>query len=546
MSSTIEQNIRDDESSSSASIIQNFNTTTIIANIIFVLAITFCFIVFPDFSLTVAEGISTWVGDTFTSAILWWAFLTLGLAFYFTISKYGAIKMGEGSPDYSTIQYIVLMGFAGFGSGTMYWAFLEWAAYADSPARGLASQSVQAYEWAVPYAIHHWGLVGWGIFSVTAIPVMYYFYHKNINSLKLGDIIVHMSPNKRIGKIIGTALNTAYPTILIITLVTVPALGVPVLSGAMASAFGFTDGFILKATIITAIIVILAISCLLGLEKGLSRICSFGGYGLGLLLVFITMFGPTQFIMDTTTGAVGHWIQNFIAMSFYTDSIGGSGFSQSWTVFFWGYWATYIPLMAVFITKVSKGRTIRNILACSMIGGTAGLTLLFGVTSSFMMNMQLNDIVPVIDMLNDGQGTHAIALALGSLPLSGIAMTIFLFTTAMLLISTLDSAAFTMACNTQKTLDENANPSRILKIVWAAVLVLVPLALIATGASMQAIQSSIYVLVVPMAALGAYMCYCAVHVLQRDFGHLSRDEIEKMYLDAPAIESNILTPAVAD
>ena len=526
------------ESNSFKSIVGNFNSITILVNIVLVLAITFSVIFFPDTSLQIAEGISKWVGDTFTSAILWWAFLTLGLALYFAFSKYGAIRMGEGAPDYTTFQYIVLMGFAGFGSGTMYWAFLEWAHYADTPARGLVSQSMYAYEWSVSYAIHHWGLVGWAIFSVTAIPVMYFFYHKKINSLKLGELIVHMSPNKRVGEIIGTALNALYPTILIITLVTVPALGVPVLSGAISTAFGVADGFILKAAIITTIIVVLATSCILGLEKGLSRICSSGGYGLGILLAFITLFGPTLFILDNITGSVGHWFQNIITMSLYTDAIGGSGFAQSWTSFFWGYWATYIPLMAVFIAKVSKGRTIRNILACSMIGGTLGIVLMFGVSSSYMANLQLNDIVPVIDMLNAGKGTQAIAVGLGKLPMSTLVMAIFLFTTAMLLISTLDSAAFTMACNTQKTLDKNANPSRVLKILWATILVLVPLALMATGASIKAIQSSIFLLVVPMAALGAYMCYCTVYVLKRDFGHLSSYEIEEMYSDRSSIAND--------
>lgn len=520
----------------------NFNTFTIIANIVLVSFITFCVIAFPEPSLKVAEGISSWVGKTFTSGILWWAFITLGLAFYLGFSKYGAIRMGEGTPDYTTTQYIILMGFAGFGSGTMYWAFLEWASYADAPARGLESQSLYAYEWAVSYAIHHWGLVGWAIFCVTAVPVMYFFYHKKANTLKLGDLIEQMSPNKTVGRVIGRILNALYPTFMIITLVTVPALGVPVLSGAISTAFGIADGFILKASIITTIVVILATSCLLGLEKGLARICSSGGYGLGILLVALVVLGPTLFILDNVTGSVGHWLQNLITMSLYTDAVGGSGFAQGWTVFFWGYWATYIPLMAVFIAKVSKGRTIRNILACSMIGGTSGIILLFGISGSFMAHLQLNDIVPVIEMVNTGQGTQAIALGIGTLPMSNIIMVIFLFTTAMLLISTLDSAAFTMACNTQKSLDENANPSRVLKIVWAAVLVMVPLAFMATGASIKAIQSSIFLLVVPMATLGGYLCYCTMYILKKDFGHLTQHEIEAMFAEEPTATKKALSP----
>ncbi len=49
----------------------------------------------------------------------------------------------------------------------------------------------------------------------------------------------------------------------------------------------------------------------------------------------------------------------------------------------------FIPLMCVFVTKVSKGRTIREVIVCMIGGGTAGIAALFSIVGSFMMKTQL-------------------------------------------------------------------------------------------------------------------------------------------------------------
>ncbi|MFR8332369.1 MAG: BCCT family transporter [Oscillospiraceae bacterium] len=48
-------------------------------------------------------------------------------------------------------------------------------------------------------------------------------------------------------------------------------------------------------------------------------------------------------------------------MSTWLDSIGLSGFPQSWTVFYWAWWAGYAPFLGMFIARISKGtRTVKS------------------------------------------------------------------------------------------------------------------------------------------------------------------------------------------
>jgi len=39
---------------------------------------------------------------------------------------------------------------------------------------------------------------------------------------------------------------------------------------------------------------------------------------------------------------------------------GDEGWLGGWTVFFWGWFLGYGPMMAIFIARISRGRTIRQ------------------------------------------------------------------------------------------------------------------------------------------------------------------------------------------
>ena len=42
-------------------------------------------------------------------------------------------------------------------------------------------------------------------------------------------------------------------------------------------------------------------------------------------------------------------------------------FMHSWTVFFWAWWISWSPFVGLFIARVSRGRTVRELTACMLI-----------------------------------------------------------------------------------------------------------------------------------------------------------------------------------
>lgn len=41
---------------------------------------------------------------------------------------------------------------------------------------------------------------------------------------------------------------------------------------------------------------------------------------------------------------------------------------NDWTIFYWGWWIAWAPFVGIFIAKISRGRTVRNIINGALTG----------------------------------------------------------------------------------------------------------------------------------------------------------------------------------
>ena len=338
----------------------NFDLTTILISLILISALSAFFLTDTERAIAIAGDIFTMIAYNLGTPILWFGFAMVVISIYLVASKYGNIRMGEGKPEYTNFAYITMMALAGVGSGTVYWAFLEWSYYIKTPPFAIEAGSVTAHEWAVTYSLHHWGVTAWALYAISAVPIMYSYYVRKNPSLKISEIVQSMIKNDMLGKIVGRIIDITYPIALVFGLIIVIALGVPIVSAAFAQLTGLQDNLVLKLGMLAIVAILLIISSFVGIEKGMKNISSSGTYFLIALVLYILVFGPTLFILENTSTSIGLWASNFIHMSLYTDAINQAKFPQNWTAYFWAYWMIFIPLMCVFITKVSKGRTLRT------------------------------------------------------------------------------------------------------------------------------------------------------------------------------------------
>ena len=183
--------------------------------------------------------------------------------------------------------------------------------------------------------------------------------------------------------------------------------------------------------IILVISVLFTLSSYLGMDSGMKRLSQMVCIGVMLFAVYLLVFGPTQFILNNSLNSLGVMLTNFVDMSLYTDPMGDGAFTRDWTVFYWLWWISYAPGVALFVTRVSKGRTIKEVLLAMVGGGCIGIWFIFGVFADFSMHSFINGAVNVPEVLSTQGGEVAIGMLLDLLPAGRFMMGVFLFIMAI-------------------------------------------------------------------------------------------------------------------
>ncbi|WP_318617288.1 BCCT family transporter [Sporosarcina sp. YIM B06819] len=481
----------------------------------------------PTQSQATANVIFGKMTEWFGSGALLFTFLGFLLLVFVAFSKFGKIRLGNTTPEYSTFKWISMMIACGLGSATVYWAFIEWAYYIGTPGLGIEPNSQRAFEMALPYNMFHWGFSAWTLYALVGVPVCYHFYVRKNQGLSLSSIISSITGIKQNG-VIGRIVDIMFIFICFGGLSITLGVSVPLVNEVLSSVLGIEPSFMMNIILILVISIVYSLSSYIGLQKGMARISNWTTKLAIILCIGVLITGPTFFIIANSTNAIGLMLQNFVQMSLFTDPIGQSGFPQSWTIFYWLYWITYAPFTGIFIAKVSKGRTLRSVISNTLISGSVGCFSFFGIIGSLTIDRQLTGVVDVVGMLGAGKDKGAIIEVLQTLPLSSIFMVLFCVVSLLFLATTLDGAAFTMASTATPKLKENEEPHPMHRLFWCVMLALVPLTMIFIGANLNTIKTSAIITGVPVIFIMIVMIVGWLRWMQKDFGHIPADKIEQI------------------
>ena len=479
----------------------------------------------PDTSQEVASKIFGTMTSWFGSGTLIFTFLGFGLLVFVAISKYGKIRLGNEAPEYSNFKWVSMMISCGLGSATVYWAFIEWAYYIGTPGLGIEPFSQQAFEMALPYNMFHWGFSAWTLYALVGLPMCYHFYVRKNKGLSLSAMVSQITGIKKTG-VIGRIIDVMFIFICFGGLSITLGVSVPLVSQVLSSVMGIEPSFMMNVVLILIISVVYSLSSYIGLKKGMAMISNMNTKLAIVFCVGIIVVGPGLFIIANTTNSFGLMLQNFTQMSFFTDPIGQSGFPQSWTMFYWLYWITYAPFTGIFIAKVSKGRTLRSVVLNTIVSGSLGCFMFFGVISSLSLDRQLSGEVDMVGMLANGQDTNAIIEVLRTLPMSSLFMIVFSIISVLFLATTLDGAAFTMAATATKDLREDEEPHPIHRLFWCVALALVPLTMIFIGADLSTIKTCAIITGVPIIFVMMVLIYGWLKWMVEDM----KEREEELYL----------------
>jgi betaine/carnitine transporter, BCCT family len=257
-----------------------------------------------------------------------------------------------------------------------------------------------------------------------------------------------------------------------------------------------------------------------GLAKGIKILSDVNVIMALAMLLFTFMVGPTQFMVDGAVNSFGRMASNFISMSTWTDPIGKSSFFKDWTVFYWAWWIAYAPMMGLFVARISRGRTIRELILAELVWGSLGCWVFFAVWGGYALDLQISGKLDVAAILNGAGGIPATVQAiLGTLPMSGLITGAFILLCFIFLATTLDSAAYVLASVTSQELTGYQEPKRSLRITWALILAGVGAFLIQIG-GLKPVQTSTIIVALPLIPVLVVLTWSLMRWLKTDFADL--------------------------
>jgi betaine/carnitine transporter, BCCT family len=447
----------------------------------------------------------------------WYVIALLVFLAYLAFSRHGRLRLGgpDCKPDYSTLSWIGMVFCAGVGATLIYWAAVEWAYYIDSPPLGAAPRSTAAVEYAATYGMFHWGPVGWAIFCLPTIAIAYAFYMRGEPHLRLSSGCLPFLPGG-VRSARARVIDAIYMVNLIGGSATSLGLTAPMIAALFAKVAGVSHDFALEAAVLVLSVMVFAASSWLGLERGFKRLADANTWIALTLLLYVLVVGPTLFILQMGTNSLGLMVHDFVRMLTWTDPIDRSGFVESWTIFYWAWWVAYGPFVAIFATRISRGRTLRELIGGLMLFGTLGSSVFYIVLGNYALHLDLTGAANIATMVREQSGGFATAEVLATLPFPGMTILGFLVVAVILMATTYDSAAYTLASVASRDIRAGQNPARWNHFFWALAIGVPPAALLFVKGGIKVVQSATVVVSLPLLAVGVLLALSILRMLRED------------------------------
>ena len=482
----------------------------------------------PEKSVELGNGLLFFLTHTFGSVTQGIAMIIFIGLIVLALSKYGNVRFGKQKPQFKTRSWVAMMFFTGLGAGTVYWAFLEWGYHFNAaPAlEGAAISGDYAYEIAEAYVMYDWGPIAWAMFLPFALPFAYHYYVKEDGELRLSALCKYSLGEKAANGWIGSVVNFLFIFAAVGSICISAGTSASTIAEAIASLFGISATFGLMVAILIGTALVYTISSLVGIEKGMRQISDWNVYFCFALLIFIFLAGNSQYIIDSIINGLGILGSEFTRMTLWTDPSAQTGYPQDWTVFYIVYWLVFAPFTGLFVAKISRGRTVREIIFNMLVTGSSGCIVFFGVVTAYQQAARMEGILDVPQMLTDGRGAEIATATLNTLPFSKFAIVLYLVVIILFLATTLDATSFTLSSTITRKLGVNYEPGKAIKGIWCLILVALPIAMAYIGTDIGTIKSIVLATGLPLILILVIANHGFLKEMFKDFGHMSAAEIK--------------------
>lgn len=404
---------------------------------------------------------------------------------------------GTDKPEMDGFRWMAIIFCTLLAGGGVFWAAAEPIAHYVSPPPlyGAQESAQQGAVNALSQSFMHWGFLAWAIVgSLTSIVVMHLHYDKGLPlkpRILLYPVLGERALKGHTGALIDACCIVA---VAAGTIGPIGFLGLQV-SYALNALFEIPDGFTTQLIIILFAIALYTLSALSGLNRGMQLLSRYNVILAMALMVYILLFGPTNFIFNGYIQGVGSMLDNFIPMATYR---GDEGWLSWWTVFFWGWFLGYGPMMAIFIARISRGRNIRQIVTTISVVAPLVTCFWFTIVGGSGLAFEIADPGSVSKAFEGFNLPGALLAVTQQLPMPMLVSILFLILTTIFIVTTGDSMTYTISV----VISGETEPNAIIRTFWGVAMGVTALILISLGSGgISALQSFIVITAVPVSLI---------------------------------------------
>ncbi|MBF8984137.1 BCCT family transporter [Lutibacter sp. B2] len=437
--------------------------------------------------------------------------VTFLVAVGMTVSKFGRIRLGNReTPEMGTFKWISIIMCTLLAGGGVFWAAAEpMYHFLSVPPlyNGVSAGTTEAIIPALAQSFMDWGFLAWAILGTLSTVVLMYGHYDKGMPLKPRTLLYPIFGEKIMKKsILGTMVDAA--SVVATAAGTIGPIGFLGLQAAygLETLFGIPNVYLTQVLIIAGLAIIAAISAASGIDKGIQILSQFNIVLTLILVGAMLVLGSGGFVVDSFLGTMGVYVQDFLKISLYR---GDKTWLSGWTIFFWGWFIGYGPMMAIFISRISRGRTIRELFLAVAVIAPIVTNFWFTVIGGSGIFYELQNPGSVSEALNSAGMPAAMIAITQQLPFGTFMAAAFLFVTVAFVATTGDSMAFTISM----AITGSDNPAPSLRVFWALIMGFVAAILLYIGeGSVGALQSVIVVTAVPISFILLPMVWLAPRV----------------------------------
>lgn len=472
-------------------------STTIIP---FVIVLVLCafFVIYPQASTDVVGIIRNFLGNTMG---LYYLVIGLGIllvSLYIAFSDIGKIKLGnfDDKPQYNFFTWGAMIFTCGLAADILFYSFCEWIYYSDE---SYIAELGSMQKWVSTLPLFHWGPIPWAFYAVLASCFGFMLHVRKCNKQKYSEACRSLLGDKT-DKLPGKIIDVLAVIALIAGTATTFSVATPLLSRAISTLIGVPDSKWLTIAILVVICLVYTITVMTGM-KGVGNLAKICMVIFGVLLGYVLLFGGKgRFILESGFSALGNMFQNFIGLSTYSDPMRTSNFPQNWTIFYWAYWLVWCVASPFFMGSISKGRTVKEVILGSYLFGLSATLVSFIILGNYGLGIQLSGEFDIIECYhNTGDLYGTIIEIIKTLPVFPVVLIVLVVGMITFYATSFDSISLVAAQYSYRHIKENEEASKKVKLFWAMLLIMLPIALIFNESGMTNLQSVSIIAAFPIA-----------------------------------------------